>query len=539
MNTLRILYHLARADFLERIRRYRFLMMLGLVLWIGYLSASGQFRMRVPPDYLGVINSAWVGATMTITVSLLLGWVGFYLVKGAVSRDYETGVGQIMATTPLSRPLYTLGKWASNFAVLGLMVLLLLLMGVVMQLAVGVEDLNVWKLSQPILLIAFPVMAVVAAVAVLFETIPWLRGGLGNILYFIAFLVVLITSAEGMDPGASTQTYHPWGDFAGWQLIGHSVSQAAKTAYPESEGGFAFSITELQAPKYFHWNGIDWTGDILLSRLFYLLLAVGVALLAAVFFDRFNLTRISPASKKKGRGDVPDLAALSSAYANGPAAAVPGVSAGGRLTPLAPPGAGRRARFRFDALFIAELKLLLKGQRWWWYGIAAGLIIAQLAADLDGARNLLLAAWLWPILILSGLGCRENRYNTHQIVFAAPRPIANQLPAAWLAAFVILAGLGSGALIKFILLGEIFSVLGWFTGAIFIPSLALGLGTVTGSSRAFEAIYILWMYILTQKARSFDFVGFTPNSPLSVYVLLSVGIIAITLIVRQYQTKNR
>ncbi len=127
MNTMRVLYHLARADFLERVRRYSFLMMLGLVLWIGYLSASGQFRMRVPPDYLGVINSAWVG---------------FYLVKGAVSRDYETGVGQIMATTPLSRPLYTLGKWVSNFAVLGLMVLLLLLMGDVMQLAVGVEGFD-------------------------------------------------------------------------------------------------------------------------------------------------------------------------------------------------------------------------------------------------------------------------------------------------------------------------------------------------------------------------------------------------------------
>jgi hypothetical protein len=100
MKTLRILYALARADFLERTRRYSFLLMLGLVVWIGYLSASGQFRMRVPPDYTGVINSAWVGATMTVTVSFLLGWVGFYIVKGSLSRDYHTGVGQIMAATP-------------------------------------------------------------------------------------------------------------------------------------------------------------------------------------------------------------------------------------------------------------------------------------------------------------------------------------------------------------------------------------------------------------------------------------------------------
>ena len=58
MNSVRILYYLARADFLERVRRYSFLLMLGLVVWIGYLSASGQFPMWVTPDYVGITNSA-------------------------------------------------------------------------------------------------------------------------------------------------------------------------------------------------------------------------------------------------------------------------------------------------------------------------------------------------------------------------------------------------------------------------------------------------------------------------------------------------
>ena len=77
MNTLRILYHLARADFLERIRRYSFLLMLGLVVWIGYLSASGQFPMWVTPDYVGITNSAWAGGIMTVTVTTLLTFAGF------------------------------------------------------------------------------------------------------------------------------------------------------------------------------------------------------------------------------------------------------------------------------------------------------------------------------------------------------------------------------------------------------------------------------------------------------------------------------
>mgnify|MGYP000846768355 CR=1 FL=1 len=137
INTLNILYHMARADFLERTRRYSFLIMLGLVVWLGYASASQQIILRVPPDYVGEINSHWIGALMAMTATLFLGWFGFYLVKGAVARDDETGVGQIMATTPLTRPLYTLGKWLSNLAVLGVMLLILLAAGVVMNLVVG------------------------------------------------------------------------------------------------------------------------------------------------------------------------------------------------------------------------------------------------------------------------------------------------------------------------------------------------------------------------------------------------------------------
>lgn len=70
MPALRTLFHLTRADFLERAHRYSFLVMLSLP--------------------------------------------AFYLVKNAIERDEQTRVGQIIATTPLSKSLYTLGKAFSN-----------------------------------------------------------------------------------------------------------------------------------------------------------------------------------------------------------------------------------------------------------------------------------------------------------------------------------------------------------------------------------------------------------------------------------------
>jgi hypothetical protein len=536
MNTLRIIYHLARADFLERIRRTSFLLTLGLVVWIGYLSASGQIGIVVSTHYYGNLNSAWIGAVMTLTVSMTLGLVGFYLVKGSVSRDYTTGVGQIMATTPLSRPLYMLGKWLSNFTVLGIMVLIVLLEGIVTNLLADPAGFNLIKLATPIVLIALPSTALVAALAVLFESVHWLRGGLGNIVYFFLFLLMIVISFGVSLQSTLTETANPYIDFGGMRMLNDSISADCQAAHPDCNMGINFGFPKfdpsklfpflkLEPPGYFTWNGLHWTADMLLSRLVFLILAGGLVLLASLFFDRFNPSRLLLIKRAKTVPGTPQPVPAGGA--------IPVSNA--RLTPLT----GFHSRFRFGSLFLAELKLLLKGQRWWWYIIAALLVIGQLGAGIGLARFLLLFAWVWPILVLSNLGCRENRFDTRQIVFAAPRPIANLLPAAWLSAFIVVAAMGSGALVKFITLGETTSLLGWLTGVLFIPSLAICLGTLTGSSKAFEVIFVAWMYMLTQKMIMLDFMAYNPNGQWFYYAPLTLVLLAIAALARTRQLKAK
>ena len=523
MKTIRILYHLARADFLERTRRYSFLVMLGLVLWLSYILASGQFRITIQPHYLGVINSAWVGATMTLGTGLLLGLVGFYIVKGSVARDYATGVGQIMATTPMSRPLYMLGKWLSNFAVLGITVLILALAGVVMVLWFAQGSLDIVALAAPLILIGLPWMGVVAALAVLFESVSWLRGGLGNIVYFFLIMALISGIMVPAELGASGFADNPYIDFTGMQMISNSVKSAARAAYPDAGGmGFGVGFEISGEPEFFAYNGVQWTTGILASRLLHLLLAVGLALLSSVWFDRFDPARLLRVKRKAA---APETAP--------PLAAEPIPLSSVRLTPLS----GGRTRFRFGALLLGEVKLFLKGQRWWWYVIGAGLIVGQLVGPSDWTRNLLIVAWLWHTLILSKLGCRENLFNTRQIVFSAPRPMS-QLSAGWLSAVLVTALLGSGALIRLLLAGDGVEVLGWLTAIVFIPSLALALGALTGSGKAFEALYVFWMYALTQKVPALDFAGFVPGSPFYLYAPVAVGLIAIAALARRRQLQG-
>ena len=316
MNNLRVIYHLAHADFLERIRRYSFMLMLGAVVWIGYISASGQFPMWVTPDYVGITNSAWAGGIMTITVTSLLGFVGFYIVKGSVNRDYETGVGQIMATTPLSRPAYMVGKWLSNFAVIGVMILIVLLEGVAMTLLAGAQGFNLVTLAAPLVIIALPTMGLVAAFAVLFESISWLRGGLGNVVYFVVYMAMISLSSMGMvmNEMGTPVAANPYIDITGQQTIGENIAQAAKATYPECTGMLSFvGGVSVPNPKYFVWEGMTWTSDILLSRLVFLLIAVGLVALSALFFDRFNPSHLLSIKRTKTVSDSLQPAAPSEA----------------------------------------------------------------------------------------------------------------------------------------------------------------------------------------------------------------------------------
>jgi hypothetical protein len=518
VKTVRILYHLARADFFERTRRYSFLVMLGLVLWLGYVVASGQFAMTIRPNYAGVISSAWVGTTMAVTTSMVLGLVGFYIVKGSVARDYSTGVGQIMATTPMSRPLYVLGKWLSNYAVLGITIVILALAGILMNLWFGSGGLDIVALVAPLVLIGLPWLGLIAALAVLFESVVWLRGGLGNIIYFVLFITLISATVVPAATGTPGFTANPYIDVTGWQIIGDSVSRSAQAMYPDATV-LQFGDLGIDDPELFPYNGIQWTTGILVSRLLLLLLAVGLVMLAGVLFDRFDPARLLPV---KRRTAAPEPAPAP--------AAEPIPLSRVHLTPLS--GAG--TRFRFWALLSGELKLFLKGQRWWWYAVAAGLVVAQLFRPSDWLPYLLIAAWVWPILILSGLGCRENRFNTRQIVFSAPRPMS-QLPAGWLSAVLVTALLGSGALVRFLLAGDPVALLGWLTAIAFIPSLALALGTLTGSGKAFEALYVLWMYGLMQNAAAIDFAGLVPGSHFYVYAPVAIGLIAVATLARRRQ----
>jgi hypothetical protein len=520
MRSARVIYHLARADFLERVRRYSFLVMLGLVILLGYQTAIGNVRLQLG-QYRGEFNSAWIAGMMSIIITFFLGWFGFYLVKGSVARDRETGVGQIMATTPMSRPAYMLGKWISNFAVLMAMVVILMIIGLVIQLISGEStrvDLGIYL--APFIYIAMPLMALVAAVAVLFEVIPFLAGGFGNILYFFAFVMIIPLTMENQNI-QSIPALEP----LGMALLKTDMAQEVTQVYPDYDGSFMLGGLDTPIEGTFTWTGIGWTAPVIAIRLGYIGLAVLVTLAGSLVFDRFDPSRRKP-RRRKGAASVetPEPVSIS--------APLPAV----QLTPL-----NRSAnRFRFATVLLAELKLMLKGQYWWWYVGAAGLIIASLVNPIETTRQYLLPlAWIWPILLISSIGNREARFNMQQIAFSSASPLWRQLPAQWLAGFIVVLIMGSGAVLKLIISGDLVGLLAFLSGALFIPSLALALGVWSGSSKPFEIVYVsLWYLGPLNKVPGLDFIGAQTNGRPEFFIPLSLALIAFAFLGRARQLQN-
>jgi hypothetical protein len=312
------------------------------------------------------------------------------------------------------------------------------------------------------------------------------------------------------------------------------MGTALTVVYPDYAGGFDFTSQALPPGglNTFLWSGIQWTGDILWSRLLWLIAAIGLVSAGGLFFRRFDPSYEKIRQPKKSAPKeimdpqetpqtTPELAA--------------------RPVQLGTLTAGPR-HFNFPRILSAELRLLLKGLPWWWYAGAVGLILASLFNPLDTVhQGLLPAAWIWPVLIWSGLGCREARYATRQIVFSAAHPLTSQLPATWLAGFLVAVLAGSGVAIRLFAAGEWGGLMGWLSGAVFIPALALTLGVWSGNSKAFEVVYVLWWYLgplHPSEMRALDFMGIATSAYWPVYLLLSVILVILAVFRRGRQIQG-
>jgi hypothetical protein len=382
--------------------------------------------------------------------------------------------------------------------------------------------LDLGALLMPFLAVALPRMALIAALAVMFESVPWLRGALGNVVYFFLWIFLIGTSSEGL----MEQTFLK--DPLGQSVFSNSFFAAARSAFPDdtiSTIGLQLGPANQFQYKVFNWPGLDWTPGIFAGQWLWAVIGLGLVLVAALWFARFDPSkeglrhpRVKPEAAQEGE--------LAEPHKMAPRSGLPS------LSPLISRLAGVNA---FLGVLFAELRMLLKGRRWWWWLVIAGLNIAILIVPFPIAKQYLLpVAWLWLLPVLSEMGNRERKNNTSQMVFSSARPVLRQLPAAWLAGVLVTALLVIAGAVVFFINGDLPALAGWVGAVIFIPSLALALGVFSSGSRVFEVVYVIWWYVgPLQKTQWVDFTAGAPQ----IYLLAAAGLLLLSAYWRSRQVR--
>jgi hypothetical protein len=516
-----MLYQIVLADFRERTRRYSFLITLGFVLFFGFLVNTGKYAVNFG-QYRGVYNSAWVGSLMALGTSTMICFAGFYLIKNCLKRDHGTRVGEILATTQMSNSFYLFAKFISNVFTLSIMVLFLVAAAVVMQIfGSSKEEIDFWALISPFLFTTLPAVVLVSALALLFETIPFLRGGIGNVTYFIMAEVSIFAGAFAGVPildviGAGT--YLP------------SMKAAAMAAFPGVKMGLQMGFVgfvEETAPntKLFIWNGVEWNLTMILPKLILMGFALGIVFLCTHLFRRGESTVINKLSRLSKTITTEESLINNSQL---------------KIKDITP----ATVRFRFLSMLRVELWLMLKGSHLAWYLMALITIVLQLVLPYQYARTIALPlAWIWPLLKWSAMGIREKRFNTIQLLQSSPSPLKRQLPATWCAGLIVTLVMGNGMILRSIIVGDFSLLYALFIAALFIPTFALFLGITSGSQKLFEVIYlVIWYLGPINRLEMFDFIAVTDQTlttlvPIS-YLIISLALIPLTMFIRSKEGKT-
>ncbi|GLH98764.1 ABC transporter permease [Phytohabitans aurantiacus] len=502
--TPRVLGAIAVADFRERVRRPAYAVVLLAAVGLGYLAApavDAHWTIVNTGAYRGEYNSAYIGTVTALAGALWLSAGGFYIVRTAIARDERSGVGQLLAATPVRTSGYLVGKYLSNLMVLGSMAAALAGTAVVMQLARGESRaIDPVALLVPFAVFTLPVLALTATAAVLFETIPVLRTGFGNVIWFFVSMTTMIA-----------------GQSAGAPLGGLGVHVFAASIRDEfAARGIALTETSLGLmyldvrPRVIEWSGVDLAAGFVGERLIVLLVATVAAAVPAIWFGRFDPARCAVAgvAVREAERGVADVAGVAVREAEPSAAAVHQPTA---QPPMAYPRIQTMPRrgAAFGRLLVSELRILTQGVSWWWWLGAAALVVAGAAAPVRATGLLLIAAWIWPVLIWSRLGAQAREHGVDALLGACPSPMRRTF-AQWLAAFVLTASVGAGPGLRMALDGDL---AGWLAGAAFIPALALALGVLSRTHRLFQALYPPLWYAVLNDVAGLDYMGALAGGP--------------------------
>jgi hypothetical protein len=286
------------ADFRIRFRRVSTVIVFLLLSAFAYVwipaPSTGRTLIQINGQR-AIYNSGAIGLGTASIGMIFVGLFGYYVISNAIRRDIVTRCGIIAASTPMRSGEYLLGKFFGNLAFLTTFLGGFMLSSMAMLLVRGEAPFEPVVFVEQYLLLTPSAIVFVSAVAVLFESIPWLSGKFGDVIYFFLWSMVLgVVVASETSHGRIN-----WArcfDFTGF---GFMIDQMQRTLHTESVSIGSSSFDPAKPTILF--AGLTMTREWVVPRVISLLAPLALLPVAALFFHRFDPVRTGRVAGKGSR----------------------------------------------------------------------------------------------------------------------------------------------------------------------------------------------------------------------------------------------
>ena len=497
------------ADFRIRFRRVSTVIVFLLLSAFAYVwipaPSTGRTLIQINGQR-AIYNSGAIGLGTASLGMIFVGLFGYYVISNAIRRDVVTRCGVIAASTPMRSGEYLLGKFLGNLAFLATFVCGFMLSSMVMLAVRGEARLEPFVFIGQYLLLTPAAIVFVSAVAVLFESIPWLAGKFGDVVYFFLWSTVigLVVANETTHGGINWARCF---DFTGF---GFMIDQLQRTLHTQSVSIGASSFDPAKPTILF--PGLTMTREWILPRLISMLVPLAMLPVAALFFHRFDPVRTRRVSGKGRRNWIGKIQNLFKPLSRRAVSLlmVPGRS-----------GSFVGAIWTDAALTFTLFPLV--------FVAFVGLTIASSIAPLAGILPIVFAALA---LIVSDVATRDARAGTTASVRSISRLRENyvwwKLGSTCLLSLLLCAA----PLVRTIAHGPS-ALAALVCGIVFVACIATALGVTTSNPKTFIVGFLtFWYVVVNDKGANpmLDFAGFygrfTPAT-IVLYAVMSVAAIGV------------
>jgi hypothetical protein len=525
---VRYIYSLIKADYLQRTRSYSFLITLAITVYGAYSFVpppTASYTTLSMVGYKGIYNSAWVGYVSAMMTSIMLSLYGFFLINSGIKKDIDTGVGLIIATTPITNFGYLLSKMLSNFLVL------LTIAGITFVISIAMFFLRSTgypfifsNFIIPYLFFALPALLTVSALGVAAEVFLGKRTILQCIVF--VFLFGIIMANINLQRNNTVAVFI---DTFGVRTMTNSIKDKVNTQYHENitevSLGFTFSAKK-HAFRTFEWNGIRWTGIFLLSRLVWIFVAFAMVYFSSFFFHRFDFKQ-QGRKKKKSKASVDTFEVIKAHPVSINLASLPPVVTDYGIFPF----------------IKTELLLLIrKGPKWFWM-VNGAIWISLFLAPLPIAHTYILPVLLFlQVSRWSDLATKEKTDRLHYFTYSSYKPLLRMLPSQMLAGVIMAVVLCLPVMIRGAIAGDPYSFIDILNGSVFIILLSFCLGILSGSKKLYEIFFFMITYAAVENIPAADYLGGMHHDShtgfIMVVLMLNVFLAFVSFSVRSYQVRH-